>query len=242
MRRLVVLLLMLSLFGLPAGVASAESGAGTRVDQASARTGTVVLVAENRTQRYHLTKTIPTGNRRCLVVHSRGKVRVWYVKSKDAILGTVYRSFTNPRIIKPRLRLATYNKCGAGRVLKKVQDLDLVHKFYYYGCGITSGTISVTGSVSGSGPGLGVGAGVTIQCGQESVARVEIDDLFENDSRFSWSTGQTAKWKKSKLTTASKVTMCIDSDLWWRVVTHPASGVNIKDDDKYMGQACVSAT
>ena len=51
MRRLVVLLLMLSLFGLPAGVASAESGAGTRVDRASARTGTVVLVAENRTLR-----------------------------------------------------------------------------------------------------------------------------------------------------------------------------------------------
>ena len=240
MRRLVVLLLMLSLFGLPAGVASAESGAGTRVDRASARTGTVVLVAENRTKKYNLTRSIRTGNGRCLVVTSHGKMRVWYVKSKDAILGTVYRSFTSPRIIKPRLQMRTYNKCGAGRVLKKVKELDYEHYFYYYGCGITSGTISVTGSIGTTGPGLSATAGATIQCGDEHVASEA--DVLTDDSRFDWGTNQTAKWKKSKLTTASKVTMCIDSDFIWGVTVKPASGTNVKTGEKYMGQAWVSAT
>lgn len=198
---------------------------------------TTLLVAEYRSKNYTLTKQITTGNGRCMVTKYRGTFRVWYTKSRDDILGTVYRSMINPEIRNPRLSIRFYDKCGSGRVAKRVKNVAYDAKYYYYGCGISAGSIGISASAGG----LGASAGVTIKCGNEHLARHR-DSVNENGHRFTWGTDQDAEWRKRKLTTSSSVKMCIDADYTWTVKVSRPGGTNARSGNTYMGAACIRAT
>lgn len=198
---------------------------------------TTVLVAEYRSTAYSRTQSITTGNGRCMVTKYTGTLRVWYTKSRDDILGTIYRSMINPEILNPALDIKFYDKCGSGRVLKSVANVEYDAKYYYYGCGIASGSLGISASAGG----LSASAGVTIKCGTEYLAR-HADAVNANGYHFTWSTSQDAKWNKKKLTTSSTVQMCIDADYTWTVKVKTAGGTSARSGNTYMGAPCISAT
>jgi hypothetical protein len=156
-----------------------------------------------------------TDIKRCLIVFLSGTVtanwsEIQMVPSySNNYSNTTYYSLYSPKLLKPRLAVLVYDKCGSGRKLKKLTQLTFRQSYYATLC---TENVSIGLSASTS---FSLGLSVTPSCGQVKVAERESFSQKKRSSYAQSNTGTVITWKtvdevRTSPSAAKDMKVCID--------------------------------